>query len=320
MGLVSDAIRRAGGGIAGAGVEDRALDVFALEDGAPASTSVIEPARARTVDAALAAVSMTTPIDAGGSPVVAPAAEPLPHFTPLVEEPHLRAPEKAVIGDSMTPGCREQYRRLAAALHHGQLATGLKVVMVSSAVASEGKTLTASNLALTLSESYQQSVLLIDADFRRPSLHTFFGIDGTFGLMDMLSAAEERPAVVRRISAMLSVLPAGRPSSDPMAGLTSPRMKQLIAHARETFTWVIIDTPPVGLLTDANLLASMVDGTLLVVKAGETPYQLTQRAVEAIGVDRFLGVVLNQATEHAKAYGYYADYYAYGKPRPEPKA
>jgi protein-tyrosine kinase len=191
--------------------------------------------------------------------------------------------------------------------------------MISSAVASEGKTLTASNLALTLSESYQQSVILIDADFRRPSLHALFGIDGTFGLMDALAAVEDRPAPLRSITKTLSVLPAGRPSSDPMAGLTSARMKRLITEAREAFTWVIVDTPPVGLLTDANLLASMVDGTLLVVKAGATPYQLVQRAVEAIGVDHFLGVVLNQATEHAKTYGYYADYYAYAPPRTESK-
>ena len=72
-------------------------------------------------------------------------------------------------------------------------------------------------------------------------------------------------------------------------------MQRLIDEAREAFDWVIIDTPPVGLLTDANLLASMVDGAVLVVKAGSTPYDLVKRAVDAIGPSKLLGVVLNRA-------------------------
>ena len=71
-------------------------------------------------------------------------------------------------------------------------------------------------------------------------------------------------------------------------------MRRLIDEAREAFDWVIIDTPPVGLLPDANLLAAMVDGVVLVVKAGSTPYDLVKRAVDAIGRDRMLGVVLNR--------------------------
>jgi Mrp family chromosome partitioning ATPase len=107
------------------------------------------------------------------------------------------------------------------------------------------------------------------------------------------------------------VLPAGRATSDPMAGLTSERMARLIAEAREAFEWVIIDTPPVGLLSDAKLLAAMADGTVLVVKADSTPYDLVQRAIEAIGRDRILGIVLNRAETAAHTYGYpsYSSYY-----------
>ena len=85
-----------------------------------------------------------------------------------------------------------------------------------------------------------------------------------------------------------------------MAGLTSDRMRRVIDEAREAFDWVIVDTPPVGLLTDANLLASMVDGAVLVVKAEHTPYQLVQRAVDALGRNRILGVVLNRAQRAAR--------------------
>jgi len=217
--------------------------------------------------------------------------------------------EKVVVDENMAQESREQYRRLAATLHHGQASNGLKVVMIASAVAGEGKTLTASNLALTLSESYQRNVLLVDADLRKPSIHTVFKVKGSPGLGEGLMSVEDRKLPLHVISPRLTVLPAGTPSSDPMAGLTSTRMRYLIDEAREAFDWVIIDTPPVGLLTDANLLAAMVDGIILVVKAGSTPYGLVRRAVDAIGAPRVLGVVLNRATAHALEYRYGYGYY-----------
>jgi capsular exopolysaccharide synthesis family protein len=218
--------------------------------------------------------------------------------------------EKIVVDENMNPASREQYRRLAAALHHAQAASGIKVVMIASAVAEEGKTLTAANLALTLSESYRKNVLLIDADLRRPSLHTIFKVRGAPGLNEGLTAPDEPKLPLHDVSARLTVLPAGMPNADPMAGLTSRRMQALIDEAREAFAWVIIDTPPVGLLTDANLLASMVDGAVLVVKAGSTPYDIVKKAVDTIGASKLLGVVLNRADTSLGRYSYqYTDYY-----------
>jgi len=228
----------------------------------------------------------------------------------LVEHMDGSLREKVVVDANMLPASREQYRRLAAALHHAQAASGVKVVMIASAVANEGKTLTAANLALTLSESYRRNVLLIDADLRRPSLHTMFKVRGAPGLNEGLTAADEPKLPLHDVSPRLTILPAGMPNSDPMAGLTSRRMQSLIDEAREAFAWVIIDTPPVGLLTDANLLASMVDGAVLVVKAGSTPYELVKRAVDTIGPSKLLGVVLNQAHGALGKYSYqYSDYY-----------
>ena len=111
---------------------------------------------------------------------------------------------------------------------------------------------------------------------------------------------------VHQVSARLGVLQAGRPSSDPIAALTSERMRRLINEARNNFDWVILDTPPVTLLTDANLVSSMTDGAVIVVRAGHTPHELVERAVIAIGRERTLGVVLNQAEPLSK--DYYAKY------------
>jgi protein-tyrosine kinase len=199
---------------------------------------------------------------------------------------------------------------LAAVLHDAHNTTGLRVIMVASAVAGEGKTLTASNLALTFSESYQKRVLLIDADLRRPSLHTVFRLDTALGLGDGLLSTGETKMLVRQVSPRLAVLPAGRPSSDPMAGLTSERMRRLLEEARQSFDWVILDTPPVMLLPDSHLLASMVEGAVLVVRAGSTPHDLVKRSADAIGRSRILGVVLNRAEisgsqdDHYQYYGY----------------
>lgn len=217
---------------------------------------------------------------------------------------------KVVVGGAAPPTSVEQYRRLAAVLHHAQADRGIQIVMVASALPGEGKTLTAANLALTLAESYRRSVLLVDADLRRPSLHTLFGLPNHSGLTESLRAREDRRLTLIEVSPRLTVLPAGRPDPDPMSGLTSPRMRRVLEEARERFDWVIVDTPPVGLLPDAHLLASMVDGALLIVNAGRTPYQATQKAVQAIGPDRVLGVVLNRMEESSFGpgstdYGYY---------------
>jgi protein-tyrosine kinase len=236
------------------------------------------------------------------------AAKERPEST-LFERIDGRLNEKVVIDQNMNSSSREQYRRLAAVLHDAQSTTGLQVVMVASAVAGEGKTLTASNLALTFSESYQKRVLLIDGDLRRPTLHSVFRLDTASGLADGLLSATDTKMLVRQVSTRLAVLPAGRPSSDPMAGLTSERMKRLLDEARQSFDWVILDTPPVMLLPDAHLMASMVDGAVLVVRAASTPHELVRRASEAVGRSRILGVVLNRAEpsgqhDHYQYYGY----------------
>ena len=235
----------------------------------------------------------------------------------LAEGPSARFGDQVaekIVADPHMPGIsREQYRRVAAVLHDSQAANRTQVVMVASAVAGEGKTLTAANVALTLSDSYRKRVLVIDGDLRRPALHQVFRIETSCGLADGLDPTSETKIVVRQVTPTLSLLPAGRPTSDPMAGLISDRMRRLVDEAREIFDWIIIDTPPLMLLPDANLLASMVDAALLVVRAESTPHAMVKRAIDAIGRSRILGVVLNNATMGPHGgYDGYSDYYYLG--------
>lgn len=228
-----------------------------------------------------------------------------------VEAPAARvssAPPDAFHAGYDQPVAAEQYRKLAAALVNAQSAHELKIVMVASAVQGEGKSVTAANLALTLAKSYRRRVLLIDADLRLPAQHEIFGVNPTRGLVDLLDGAAAGGVAPVEVATNLMLLAAGRPSADPVGGLTSSRMARLLEEAGAAFDWVIVDTPPVALLPDAHLLTSMVDGALLVVQAGATPYKMLNRAVDALGRERILGVVLNGADSRAIA-GEYRNYY-----------
>jgi protein-tyrosine kinase len=250
-------------------------------------------------------------------PETAPRTEPR-EAGPLLQRMDESVAEKVVVDHNIDTGAREQYRRLAAALHHAQAANGLKVVLITSAVQSEGKSLTATNLALTLSESYHKNVILIDADLRRPTLHSVFRVDNSSGLSEGLTSRERRRLPVRSLSSRLAILPAGHPTPDPMGAITSERMRQITEEARDAFDWVIVDSPPVALVPDANLLASMADAVVIVVKAETTPCELVNRALAAIGRERVVGIVLNRSQPGLGSDGYYG-YYAYANADDSPE-
>ena len=215
---------------------------------------------------------------------------------------------RLVASENAPPLLAEQFRRLAASLHHSQIVQGTKIVMVTSASPGDGKTLTSTNLALTLSESYRRQVLLIDADLRRPSLHDVFHVPNVVGLNEGLKSQREGRLEVIKVTSSLTLLPAGRPDPDPMSSLTSDRMREILQEAAERFDWIIVDTAPVGLLADANLLTRIVDGALLVIRANETRHAAVQRALENLGREKVLGIVLN-AVEPTSGD---AEKYAYG--------
>lgn len=204
----------------------------------------------------------------------------------------------------------EQYRKLAAVLHDEQVESGLKSVMITSALPGEGKTLTAVNLALTLTESYERRVLLIDADLRGPSLHHALNLSNDRGLSDALQDGQELSFV--EASSGLTVLCAGTPGPTPLAGLTSKRMGEIVEQCESRFDWVLIDTPPVGVLPDAQVLTRLVGAVLFVVGAGSTPAVTVERAIAELGgPDAIFGVVLNRVEERRiPDAGYYGRYLA----------
>ena len=125
-----------------------------------------------------------------------------------------------------------------------------------------------------------------------------------------LHAGPETAAATIQLMPSLTLLTAGRPTMDPMAGLTSVRMKSLISDAKTAFDFVVIDSPPATLVPDAGVLVALADTTVLVIRAGSTPHASVAQAVGALGRDRILGTVLNRADKHTSAGRYW---YGHGR-------
>lgn len=201
----------------------------------------------------------------------------------------------------------EQYRRLAVVLHEEQVDRQLKTVMITSALPQEGKTLTLVNLALTLSESYERRVLVIDADLRCPSVHALLDIPNERGLSEALRDNHQLPFI--SVSSRLSALTAGYPGPRPLARLSSTQMTEVVAKCAAEFDWVLIDTPPVGVLPDAQVLARLAGAVIFVIRAGSTPAAAVQRAIAELGADSIIGTVLNHVDERrVPEAGYYSHY------------
>lgn len=213
--------------------------------------------------------------------------------------------ERLATGPEADPALTEQFRRLAATLHHAHRANNLRSVMVTSAAPGDGKTLTAVNLALVLAESYHYNVLLMDADLRRPSIPNVIELSEGSGLSQALRSDSERRLALVPITPRLTLLPAGEAIANSIEALTSPRMRRILDEAMTRFDWVIVDAPPVGPATDARLLSQMVGGTLFVVHAGRTQHPDVQKAIDSLGREQILGVVLNGVEPTASGAYYY---------------
>jgi capsular exopolysaccharide synthesis family protein len=233
-------------------------------------------------------------------------AIPQPHAVPFPAQVPESVEGKLISLKGVDRHSVEEFRRLAGTLHSLQQQSGIKSLMVTSSVPQEGKTLTSTNLALAFSELYLRRVLLIDGDLRRPFVEQIFGIQAAAGLGDVLRA-DGAPLPIVQVLPRLAVLPAGRPASNPTAGLASERMRTVLQEAVDDFDWVILDSPPVEVSSDANLMAELVDGVIFVVAAGSTSYRTAERALTEIGRKRVIGTVLNKMGQSSSAH--YAHYY-----------
>lgn len=201
----------------------------------------------------------------------------------------------------------EAYRTLRTNLLFSSLDRPLQALLTTSAAADEGKSTVAANLAITIAQS-EQRVILVDCDLRRPSLHTLFGLPNEQGLTSLILAQNDTPPPLQETSVPgLQLLSSGPLPPRPADILGSRRMEAIIGQLRSLADMIIFDTPPVGAVTDAAVLAPRVDGVLLVLQAGKTRRERARQARQILEKVKahIVGVVLNGA-QAERGYGYYA--------------
>lgn len=201
----------------------------------------------------------------------------------------------------------EQYRTIRTNLHFASIDQELKTIMVTSSNPSEGKSTTIANLAVVLAQQ-GNSVLLIDADMRKPSVHYTFRCPNTKGLTTVLTKqASLEEAVFASDVENLHILTSGPIPPNPSELLSSKAMELMLTSAKVTYDFVLLDTPPVLAVTDAQVLGNICEGVVLVVSSGKTEVEQAVRAKDLLEKSKakILGVVLNEKEVKQSQYYYY---------------
>jgi protein-tyrosine kinase len=198
----------------------------------------------------------------------------------------------------------EQFRLLRTRLETRDATRRTQLLLITSPRLGDGKTTTSANLALTMAREFQHKVVLVEADLRRPSLASRFGIQSERGLVDVLvGALPLEEALVTVPGHQLVLLPAGAEAARSTELLASTMMQRVLETLRARYDRIIVDTPPVA-LADTHVLARLADGVLVVVRAGVTPRPALERALASIERERLLGIVLNEVDETPGEYSY----------------
>ena len=204
----------------------------------------------------------------------------------------------------------EQYRTIRTNIEYSNVDQDKKTILVTSSDKNEGKTTTVSNLAVSFA-NLNKKILLIDCDLRNASIHKMFRLNNIYGLTDILAKDRAVDKCIQETELEnLYVLTAGAIPPNPAEILSSEKMKNLIEDLKNIYDYIFIDTPPIGLVTDAGVLSSFIDGVVLVVKSEsvEKKYlEETKKKLDAVDA-RILGAILNSYKSEQKDYNYYSYY------------
>lgn len=214
----------------------------------------------------------------------------------------------------------EAIRRLKTSLVHRSEKDRSQVIVVTSPTPGDGKSMLSLNLALAFAAPGTEPTLLVDADLRRPTVGARLQPQPKVGLGEILAGRTTAPhALIELQNTPLHVLPAGEPTRDPLDAFVSDTFRDLITNLRESYTRIVIDTPPIVPFSDADAIGASSDGILMIARTGTTPRSAYVQAVGSVTTTNILGTVLNDVqgglsnwAKHRNAYHYY---YQYGEDR-----
>ncbi len=235
-----------------------------------------------------------------------------PHLPPQVATENIQVTNQLLVMASApnTPAA-EEYRKLKSIIVKQTKGDHFRnMLMVTSSIGGEGKTVTALNLAISLAQEYDHTVLLVDADIRKPSIGSYLGIGSRAGISEcLLDGLELKDALIRTGIGKLSFLPAGREVRNPAELFSSQRMKDFLIEIKNRYydRYIIIDTPPVLPFAETRSLSAIVDGAVLVVKEGLVSLPNITETMDCLKGTNMLGIVYNGATmeQHSERYQYY---------------
>lgn len=210
-----------------------------------------------------------------------------------------------------SPSSAERFRMMRAKIERLNLGDRrLKLLAITSAVPSEGKSVVAVNLARALSIDPVGKTLIIDCDLRKPSVQKFFRTSRDGGLSDALLSKKLLNKFIRPVAPGLDLITAGTPVVDPMEAIEQPEFAAFISQLKEHYRYIVLDCPPALICPEPIRISSLADATFLVARAWRTNRGLVREAVELIGRQRILGVVLNEGLDGSHQYNDYG-YYNY---------
>ena len=230
-------------------------------------------------------------------------------------------PKHPLISDQMGSGERvEAFRVLRTNLQFVDLDSERQMLVISSALPDEGKTVTATNLAISLAQTGRR-VLILDGDFRKPRVARLLGLENSVGLLTILVGRAPLSECVQQHSSGVDLLATGPIPPNPAEVLETQAMRDLLTTVRDMYDVVIIDAPPMLPVADPAIIAPMADGVLIVTRHGKTNKELVRQTTERVqaGGGRIVGVVLNMAPRRTlSGYGYGYGY-GYGEQAPSPR-
>lgn len=230
----------------------------------------------------------------------------------------IRNPYLVTLSDPDSP-IAEEYRKLKSLVVQMTKKNKLQnTIMITSTYGGEGKSITALNLAISLAQEYDHTVLLVDADLRRPAIDEYLGIRTETGLTDcLLNGTDVSSALIKTDIGKLTLLPSGKRASNPVELFTSNKLKTLVKELKHSYAdrYIIFDTPPILPFAEAHSLGSLVDGVIFVVREGSSPLHSIKDALTMLKDANILGVTYNDVELNPLDghYYYYNQYKSYSK-------